>query len=332
MGEFELIRRYFSSPKLQPSRRDVCLGIGDDCALISVPEGKQLVVSIDTSTAGVHFLPESPAHSVGWRALAVSLSDLAAMGAQPAWFTLALSLPEIDEEWLSGFSQGMADLAQEHGVALVGGDTTQGALSMSVQVQGYVTPGAAWKRKGARPGDLIYVSGELGKSACGLRKAKALLEAEQALPDLAMLNTAEASAETEMLRAYLYPKPRFDLIPILSSRAATAIDISDGLLADLGHMLSASGVGANLDPTRIPCFNKEHGDTSQVFQDALAGGDDYELCFTVSPQRRLELEVSAEQSGVKLYPIGVVTSQQGIRGLHEQGLTASGFDHFKGNT
>ncbi len=333
MGEFELIRRYFAAPALQQSRRDVCVGIGDDCALIAVPQGKQLAVSVDTSVAGVHFLPEAPAHSIGWRALAVSLSDLAAMGAQPAWFTLAISLPEVDEDWLAEFSRGMADLGQRYGLALVGGDTTRGQLSMSVQVQGYVTQGAAWRRKGAKPGDIIYVSGKLGRASAGLRIAREILAKDLPLPDLEALNAEDSvfsESDSAALKAYLYPEPRFDLIPVLSSRVSSAIDISDGLLADLGHLLSASGVGASLDHNRIPCFDHLDMAAELCSESALSGGDDYELCFTVSPQRRLELEVSAEQSKISLYPIGVVTGQQGIRGIPDS--ISAGFDHFKGNS
>lgn len=323
MGEFELIRRYFCSPALQPARRDVCLGIGDDCALISVPVGKQLAVSIDTSTAGVHFLPEASAHSIGWRALAVSLSDLAAMGAQPAWFTLALSLPEPDEAWLAEFAQGMADLAQRYGIALIGGDTTCGQLSMSVQVQGYVTQGAAWRRKGAKPGDIIYVSGTLGDAAAGLDLAKTRLAQGESL-------RVTSDARSPLLQSYLYPEPRLDLIPVLASRVSSAIDISDGLMADLGHILTASRVGARIDQKRVPLSTAlcDYYGPQQALIAALGGGDDYQLCFTVSPQRRLELEVSAEQSGLTLYPIGVITAEKGVSGL--SAVTSQGFDHFKG--
>ena len=331
MGEFELIRRYFCSPELQASRLDVCVGIGDDCALISVPQGKQLAVSVDTSTAGVHFLAEASAHSIGWRALAVSLSDLAAMGAKPAWFTLAISLPEVDEAWLAEFSRGMADLAQMYGVALVGGDTTRGQLSMSVQVQGYISQGSAWRRKGAKPGDIIYVSGPLGDAAAGLHLAKQQLSEEVALPSSPDFAAESDAPQDQLLKAYLYPVPRFDLIPVLSSRVSSAIDISDGLLADLGHLLTASGVGARLDSARIPLSDallQQSGSAENAMALALSGGDDYQLCFTVTPQRRLELEVSAEQSGLTLYPIGVVTAQEGVRGLDNMDHT--GFDHFKG--
>lgn len=328
MGEFELIRRYFCTAELQVSRRDICLGIGDDCALISVPPGKQLAVSVDTSHTGVHFLPEACAHSIGWRALAVSLSDLAAMGAHPAWFTLALSLPDADERWLADFSRGLADLAARYGVALVGGDTTRGALSATVQVQGYVTPGSAWKRKGAKPGDVIYVTGPLGDAVGGLDIAQDWLSQGRALPEIAQLTELD-SASAALLRAYLYPVPRFDLISVLSSRVSSAIDISDGLLSDLGHILNASQVGASLDRNRIPLSPVllEHYPPEQALQAALNGGDDYQLCFTVSAQRRLELEVSAEQSGIALYPIGMVTAEKGIRGLDE--ALGKGYDHFK---
>lgn len=326
MGEFELIRRYFSASDLQIPRRDVCLGIGDDCALIAVPSGKQLAVSVDTSIAGVHFLPDASAHSIGWRALAVSLSDLAAMGAQPAWFTLALSLPQAEDAWLRGFAQGMAELSRRYGIALVGGDTTRSELlSISVQVQGYVRQGASWQRRGARAGDIIYVSDRLGKAALGLKLAYQQKQAGQ-IPGL---DTSASPAEAELLRAYFYPEPRFDLIQILSSRVSSAIDISDGLMADLQHILSSSNVGARLDASRIPVVTDlpDTLDTSDAIEAALHGGDDYQICFTVSPQRRLELEVSAGQCGLTLYPIGVVERQRGIRGMKSD--QTSGYDHFK---
>lgn len=334
MGEFELIRRYFCTEALQPTRRDVYLGVGDDCALISVPQGRQLALSVDTSTAGVHFLPQACAHSIGWRALAVSLSDLAAMGAQPAWFTLALSLPEVDESWLAEFSRGMSDLAQRYGIALVGGDTTRGELSVTVQVQGYISPGTAWKRSGARPDDLIYVSGTLGDAAVGLKLAQQRLAADLPLPQAPPGQPDDVARqisqdEAFLLSRYLYPEPRFDLLSVLSSRASAAIDISDGLVADLKHLLTASNVGARIDVSRIPLSDaiRKLGD-DKALSFALGGGDDYQLCFTVSPQRRLELEVSAEQSGIALYPIGVITRERGIHGLSSHEI--QGYDHFKG--
>ncbi len=313
MGEFELIRRFFCSDQLQPARRDVCLAVGDDCALISVPEGKQLAVSVDTSVAGVHFLPDVDPYSIGWRALAVSLSDLAAMGAKPAWFTLALSLENTDEKWLARFAEGISALAQRYGISLVGGDTTRGQLSITVQVQGYVT-GGAWLRSGAKPGDIIYVSGDLGNAAGGL----SLLQSGQDIK----------SDYAELLQAYLMPEPRFDLIGLLSSRISSAIDISDGFLADLGHILSNSRVGAQLDLTRTPLSPAliDAMGQEKALDCALNGGDDYQLCFTVTPHRRLELEVSAEQRGLKLHPVGVITTKQGIEGL--DGYAVKGFEHF----
>lgn len=316
MGEFELINRFFRSAALQPARRDVNLSIGDDCALISVPQGKQLALSVDTSIAGVHFLEDAPAFDIGWRALAVSLSDLAAMGAKPAWFTLALSLPQVDQEWLKGFSEGMAALASRYGIALVGGDTTKGALSITVQVQGYLSQGGAWLRSGAKAGDLIYVSGSLGDAAGGLH----LLQSAKSL--------SEEPAYASLIRAYLRPEPRFDLLPILSSRVSSAIDISDGFLADLQHILNASGVGAQIDLKRVPLSEplKALVGEADALRYALTGGDDYQLCFTVNPHRRLELEVSAQQSGLAVYPVGVVTTKQGIQGL--ESYQVKGFDHF----
>lgn len=313
MGEFELIRRFFCSDQLQPARRDVGLAVGDDCALITVPQNKQLAVSVDTSVAGVHFLPDSDPYCIGWRALAVSLSDLAAMGAKPAWFTLALTLEETDEAWLGRFAQGVSDLAQQYGISLVGGDTTRGHLTVTVQVQGYIT-GSPWLRSGAKPGEIIYVSGPLGNAAGGL----ALLQSGIEPPDIWQ----------ELVDAYLLPKPRFDLISLLSSRISSAIDISDGFLVDLKHILDGSKVGAQLDLTRIPVSDalEDYAGRRKALEYALSGGDDYQLCFTVTPQRRLELEVSAEQSGLQLFPVGVVTEEQGIEGIDDYAV--KGFEHF----
>ncbi|OPX54505.1 thiamine-phosphate kinase [Oceanospirillum multiglobuliferum] len=316
MGEFELINRFFRNSVLQPARRDINLAIGDDCALISVPQGKQLAVSVDTSIAGVHFLEDAPAFDIGWRALAVSLSDLAAMGAKPAWFTLALTLPNADQDWLKAFADGMAALASRYGIALVGGDTTRGAMSITVQVQGYISQGGAWLRSGAKVGDIIYVSGTLGDAAGGLH----ILQSE---PHHAADETYQS-----LIQAYLRPEPRFDLLPILSSRASSAIDISDGFLADLQHILTGSRLGAQIDLKRIPISEalKTLVGAEHALKYALTGGDDYQLCFTVSPQRRLELEVSAEQSGLAIHPIGVITAEPGIKGLGAYQL--GGFDHF----
>lgn len=317
MGEFELIQRYFCSDELQPARRDVCLSVGDDCALITVPTGKQLVVSVDTSVAGVHFPEDAAPYDIGWRALAVSLSDLAAMGATPAWFTLALTLPEADDPWLEAFARGVSDLARRFGISLVGGDTTRGPLAASVQVHGYVSPGGAWRRNGAKPGDLLYVSGPLGQAAGGL--------------ELALSGKIPAdSGEARLLQSYLRPEPRFDLLSPLAGRVHAAIDISDGFLADLNHILKASRVGAVLDPARIPVSEelKALFGEEKAFEMAITGGDDYQVCFTVSPKRRLELEVCAEQSHLQLFPVGMITASQGIQGLDH--FHRGGFDHFSG--
>jgi thiamine-monophosphate kinase len=325
LSEFSLIDRYFA--RRAPTRRDVVLGIGDDAAVLEVPPGMQLVTATDTLVADVHFpLGTAPA-AIGHKSLAVNLSDLAAMGAQPAWATLVLSLPEADADWLEAFSQGFFALCERYGVELVGGDTTRGPLAVTVQAMGLIPPHRMLRRGGARVADRIFVTGTLGDAGLGLR----LLQAGDGL----------ASSEAqELLRRLEYPEPRIASGIALRDIASAAIDVSDGLIADLGHILDQSGVGAELCIDRVPtsgafqhiCQHLGIGPgTAGAVQAALSGGDDYELCFTVPPYRVQQLEARADlfQSCTQ---IGVIQEQPGLRCVWGDGREfrpeIPGYQHF----
>jgi thiamine-monophosphate kinase len=319
MSEFDLIRTHFAA--LGATREDVRLGVGDDCALLRLPPGHELAVSIDTLASGVHFLPDCDPEAVGHKCLAVGLSDLAAMGAEPAWATLAITLPaglpRESPDWLGHFARGFGDLARTHGVALVGGDTTRGPLSITVQVHGLVPAGAGLRRAGARPGDLVCVSGTLGGAGLALR---ALLAGEAPPPGL---------------RARLErPVPRVALGVALKGRASAAIDVSDGLAADLGHLLEASGVGALLDLAALPLdpavaavVNREGS-----WGLPLGAGDDYELCFCLPPALLGWLSEAGSCAGCPLTPIGRITAAPGLVCTSPDGARVTpectGFDHF----
>jgi thiamine-monophosphate kinase len=267
LSEFDIIERYFRRHTTQ--RDDVVLGIGDDAALLQVPADRQLVVAMDTLVAGRHFPPQTTAFDVGWKALAVNLSDLAAMGASPAWATLSLTMPAADEVWLEGFARGFFQLAERYQVELVGGDTTRGPLSVTVQLHGLVERGKALRRAAARAGQKLFVTGTLGDAACAL----------QALQ-------ADGKTNPDLLQRLNRPEPRVDFGLALAGVGAAAIDISDGLLADLGHILDASCCGATLWVDRLP-----RSPALDSIQDAealacqLYGGDDYELCFSVDAEQ-----------------------------------------------
>lgn len=315
MPEFDLIRKYFSSPSV---RSDVALGVGDDTALLQVPPGQELAVCVDTLVAGVHFPLETPPDAVGHKALAVNLSDLAAVGAEPAWATLALTLPEADEAWISAFSDGFRALAARYGVALVGGDTTRGPLSVTVQVLGLVPGGSALLRSGARPGDGIYVTGTLGDAALGLAH----------LADGAAKRDAGVRWLVERL---MRPEPRIAAGLALRGLAHAVIDLSDGLLADLGHVLEASGAGARIELACLPLsdpFRAVSG-TTVDWSLPLAGGDDYELLFTLDPARE---DRARERIPVPIARIGTVEQAQGLRVFDAQGQpvqpSRSGYQHF----
>ncbi|RRQ23014.1 thiamine-phosphate kinase [Thiohalobacter thiocyanaticus] len=319
LNEFDLIARYFAG--LTPARDDIRLGIGDDAAVVSVPPGHDLVIATDTLVAGVHFPPDTDPVAIGHKALAVNLSDLAAMGADPAWALLALTLPEADAAWLAAFAEGFGRLASESGIALIGGDTTRGPLTVTVTVHGRVPEGQALTRNGARPGDAIYVSGGLGAAAAAL----ALREAD-ADPD---------ALQASRLRLD-YPEPRLALGRALRGLASAAIDISDGLLADLGHLCQASGVGAEIDVDAVPrhpaLTQLVRGDDTTWYDWPLAGGDDYELCFTVPDAAQSRIAAVAESTGIALTRIGEITPGEGLECRHADGSAfrpgAGGYQHF----
>jgi thiamine-monophosphate kinase len=318
LGEFELIRRFF----LKPLRRGsgVILGIGDDAALIDVPKGCELVASVDTIVAGRHFLQDADARAIGHRALAVNLSDMAAMGATPAWATLALTLPDADSAWLEKFAAGFFALAEAHAVALVGGDTTRGPLSISVQILGHAPRGKSLRRSGAKAGDLLAVSGTLGDAGAGL----------------AFLNKPPArhSAAVETLvRRFDYPTPRVQLGLAARAIASAAMDLSDGLIGDLPKLALASGLAAHVSVDSLPLSEAMHEAVTpaEARDYALAGGDDYELLLALPPDRFAELAGAADQLNLTLTPIGELRAGSGVTwSLNGKDFvpSVSGFDHF----
>lgn len=318
MGEFELIEKYFKVPH---GRKDVVMGPGDDCALLSLPAASQLAVSTDTLVSGVHFLADMDPNALGYKALAVNLSDLAAMGAEPRWVSLALTLPHIDEPWVASFAQGFLELAEYYNVALVGGDMTRGPLAMTICVKGSVPEGQAIMRKGAKAGDGIYVTGTLGDAALALSH---LLGQRQ-------LNENQLAA---VLPRFEHPHPRILAGQGLRRLASSALDLSDGLASDLKHILKASGVRAQIDLDALPMspVMQDAVSEAQRWSLALAGGDDYELCFTVPVEHHGALSTALSHSGVKFTRIGrIVAGEPGIDYL-QQGqavsLSLQGWDHF----
>ncbi|MDX1915213.1 MAG: thiamine-phosphate kinase [Methylophilus sp.] len=314
-SEFHLIQQYFKRPIKQTD-----LGIGDDAALIRVKEGHHLVVSADMSVVGAHFFADAAPEHIGWKSLAVNVSDMAAMGAVPNWVTLSIALPEMNETWLEAFSRGFFACAEAFNIDLIGGDTTKGPLNIAVQIMGEVPVGKAIKRSGAQVGDDIWVSGLLGSAALGLAH---LLEKTK-LPE------AELEA---CLHALNLPQPRVALGLALREIATSCIDISDGLLADLGHILQASGVGATVHLEHIPCLDtmKPRVHELLVQQALLAGGDDYELCFTAPSHCREAVVAVSEALGLPLTRIGEVDVVPTLNVLHHGEplkLNRLGYDHF----
>lgn len=298
MAEFALIDRL---RRRVAARDDVALGIGDDAALLRPPPGEQLAVTADTLNAGVHFPPQTPPSDLGWKTLAVNLSDLAAMGAQPRWCTLSLSLPHDDAAWLDAFADGFFALADVHGVALVGGDTTRGPLSLSVTALGSVPAGAALRRDGARIGDEIWVTGTPGEAAAAL----SLWQAGELDVAYACADPARETLRQRLLR----PSPRLDAGLRLRGLAHACVDVSDGLLADLGHLCARSGVGAELrlEALSIPAALQAFAPT-QVRPWQFAGGDDYELCFTAAPADRESVAQALAFAGTEGARIGRVVA------------------------
>ena len=316
LNEFEIIARYFTRPTEDP---DVLLGIGDDAAVVQA--SGPVVIATDTLVAGVHFPDALGGDAVGYRVLAVNLSDLAAMGAEPRWYTLALTLPKVDEEWLEGFAAGLFRLADRHRVSLVGGDLTSGPLTATVQLLGTDRTGHLLTRAGAHPGDDIYVTGSLGDSAAGL----ALLRE----------GVADASKEHRALRdRFLRPTPRVAEGLALGGLASAAIDVSDGLVADLGHLCKASGCGAVIDVEQLPLsaelLSLFPPQAAQAY--GLSGGDDYELCFTAAPAQAQAIEQALEPLGAGVHPIGQLTEDPGVtcrRGGEPFMPPSRGYAHFE---
>ncbi len=326
MSEFDLIARYFTRPAQPPGR--AALGVGDDCALLRLTPGMQLAVSSDMLVEGRHFFADVDPAALGHKALAVNLSDLAACGAAPLAFTLALALPRADEAWLAPFSRGLLALADGHGCELVGGDTTQGPLNLCITVFGEVPPGQALLRSGAQAGDDVYVSGTLGDARLALQALRGSLK----LPaDL----LAQARIRLEQ------PTPRVALGQALRGIASAAIDVSDGLLGDLGHLLKQSGVGARID-TSI-AINLIAASTHSTWaggiissqkqlECVLAGGDDYELAFSAPPSAREAVQAASRQAGTPVTRIGRIEAEPGLRLVDGDGKLLAGrfasFDHF----
>lgn len=314
MDEFDLIRRFFLRPPCRPETR---LGIGDDCALLEM-RGRRLAATIDTLISGVHFLPGTDPVSLGHRALAVSLSDLAAMGAEPTWALLALTLPEADPAWLEGFAQGFFALAQRYRVDLVGGNTARGPLTISVQALGWVSRSKALLRSAARVGDWVCVSGKLGEAGLGLK----------------MLKGEIAWREAGAIERLLKPTPRVELGIALRGLAHACIDVSDGLAQDLGQVLAASQVGATLEWEALPLSDSvrryiaETGD----WRLPLCAGDDYELCFTVPARKALALEQRLRELNLSWHRIGTIERRLGLRLRRANqviDLPAVGYRHFE---
>ena len=317
MGEFELINHYFAAAQCAQGGEGVALGIGDDCALLDLPPGEQLAVSTDTLVAGVHFPRVCDPGLLGQRSLAVAASDLAAMGATPIAFTLALTLPEVGEAWLRAFADGLDRMARRCRLGLIGGDTTRGPLSITVTVFGRVPAGQALRRSGARPGDLLCVGGELGNAAGALPLVLGECEAPNALAQ-------------PLLDHYWSPSPQFALGQLLRGRATAALDISDGLLADCGHIAKASGVALEVNLHQVPVSAALQGfvGPQAALQAAVAGGDDYVLAFTLPPG-----QLSSLQAQTPVHVIGRVLEGQGVSLRDRQGQDITplqrGYQHFR---
>ncbi len=323
--EFDLIEVIRTRCAL--ARADVRVGMGDDAAVLAPPPGHELVVSTDTLVAGVHFPESTDARDIGWKALAVNLSDLAAMGATPAWALLALTVPGPSRDFVDAFAQGFAELAAAHRVALVGGDTTRGPLSVTVSVHGFVPPGRALLRSGARIGDEVFVTGTLGDAAAGLRCL------DRGDPRARELFNAAATREALLARLHR-PSPRLAAGMALRDLASACIDVSDGLLADLGHLASASGVGVAVDALDLPASSALLAlfDASERLLLQSAGGDDYELAFTAPPSRNVDVLRDLSRVGCGTTRIGRVVKGEGVRLLDADGSVIvaprRGWDHF----
>lgn len=321
-GEFDLIETYFTHRL--PQRDDVSVGIGDDGAVTQVPANSDLVIVTDTMVQGVHFDENTPARAIGHKIVAVNLSDLAAMGAEPAWISLALTLPKIDDEWLTGFSHGLREICDYYSCQLIGGDTTQGPLSITVTAHGFVPSGKAIRRNGAKPGDWLYVSGTLGDAGLALAARQ---HRQKLNPDY----------ERRLSERLYFPSPRVALGQSLRNIASSAIDVSDGLLADIQHILKASQVGARISVDELPLSLgvTESLSAEQAITYALTSGDDYELLFTIPETQRGLFDTVTAHSPSKPVCIGRITSETEIVQLRfgeddwqlPEGL--AGYEHFR---
>jgi thiamine-monophosphate kinase len=316
-SEFDLIRRHFTRPAHHTE-----LAVGDDAALLAPRPGMRLAVSTDMLVAGTHFFADTDPEGLGWKTLAVNVSDLAAMGAEPRWAFLALALPRADEAWIAAFARGFFACADAFGVDLAGGDTTRGPLTLSVTIAGEVPAGAAITRGGARAGDELWISGQPGRAALGL----AALRGEAEL---------DAPQRTEFVDALLRPQPRVALGLALRGLASAMLDVSDGLLGDLRHILECSAAGAIVETAALPlaALTASGADTALCRRCLLAGGDDYELLFTAPPRHRSEIESLSARFGLALHRIGHLTAERSVLLLREAdgGLAAPpayGYDHF----
>ncbi|MBN1379754.1 MAG: thiamine-phosphate kinase [Gammaproteobacteria bacterium] len=314
MNEFELIDRLQQRNRV--TRTDVVAGIGDDCARVTIPAGFELAITTDTLIDGVHFPKGTSAHAIGYKALAVNLSDLAAMGAEPAWVTLALTMPEADTNWLDQFAEGFYSLAEQYQVCLIGGDTTRGPLSVTIQAHGFIPENKALLRSGAKAGDYICVTGTLGDAG------------------LELMKLAGTSPTVSGVNRLNYPLPRIEAGIALRDIASSAIDISDGLIADLGHILQASQVGARLTLEEIPLSSSllEDQDPGMMLQLALTAGDDYELCFTIPEQQIEAVNQLQYQLNLPIKHIGNIEKELGLR-IHRQDgrpleIANDGYNHF----
>lgn len=323
LGEFDLIDRYFARAKSAVEKRpDVILGIGDDAALLRLPEGTDLVAAVDTVVAGRHFPLNSDPESIGHRALAVNLSDVAAMGAVPAWATLALTIPSADAHWLERFSAGLIRLANANGVELVGGDTTAGPLTISIQLLGHVARGSALRRSGAHAGDILAVTGTLGDAGAGLALATGRLAGE------------DGTAAAELIQRFEYPTPRVLFGSGARGIASAAMDLSDGLVGDLPKLAKASELAAHVDVGSLPMSRALLGlvPAAQARDWALAAGDDYELLLAVPPARFGELEAKARQLNLTFTAIGELRPGSGVTWAFNGApfaAPAQGYDHFR---
>lgn len=319
-SEFGLIKKYFETQPIQ--QKNVVIGIGDDAAVVNIPTGHQLVITTDTLVSGVHFPETTTAHDIGFKSLAVNLSDLAAMGATPAWVTLSLTLPSADENWLKEFCQGFYSLTSRYQTQLIGGDLSSGPLSITVGAFGFIPNHQAITRSQAKPGDLVYVTHTLGDAALGLLY----------LQEKINLSASESKA---MLLKLNRPEPQIEIGIKLRNIASSAIDISDGLAADLGHILENSHVGAEINLEKIPIGKSLLNVLSKndALSLALSGGDDYQLCFTVPPEKQALLETTLPHSNYHYTCIGIITAEKGLNLLNQDGTKyvgkIKGYDHFQ---